>query len=464
MDAARGGATPQGGITTKVAPLLEQQLAGYQTFVQLERAARSAVDGDALRLTIVGETRRLLAYHRAVLLLADRRGRLRVVAISDLPVVERDAPMVRWLERLSTGLAAADWASLPRALAAPDVDEAEREAWAEWLPPETLWCPLRRPDGPLIGVLWLGRAQPWHEAELVLAERLTDAYAHAWQALAGGHRRPRLPGLRPLLQLGLASAALGALFLPLHLSVLAPAEIRPRAPDVAAAPINGVIADILVRPDQPVVAGQPLFRLDATDLRQQRAVAAQALEVARAQYRRQSQVGMVEQARNQELAVLEGQIALRAAELAHAEALLEQVTVRARSDGIAVFSDPADWQGRPVATGERVMLIAAPERAQLRILLPVADAMVLRQGAPVELFLDVDPLHPVPARVTRTSYEAEPTPAGGLAYAITAAFAPGQPVRRIGLRGTAKISGERVSLFFYLFRRPLAWLRQALGV
>ena len=34
---------------------------------------------------------------------------------------------------------------------------------------------------------------------------------------------------------------------------------------------------------------------------------------------------------------------------------------------------------------------------------------------------------------------------------------------RIGLKGTAKVFGERVSLFYYLLRRPLAAARQFVG-
>ena len=38
-----------------------------------------------------------------------------------------------------------------------------------------------------------------------------------------------------------------------------------------------------------------------------------------------------------------------------------------------------------------------------------------------------------------------------------------EALRRIGLRGTARIEGDEVPLFLYLFRRPIAVLRQAVG-
>ena len=68
------------------------------------------------------------------------------------------------------------------------------------------------------------------------------------------------------------------------------------------------------------------------------------------------------------------------------------------------------------------------------------------------------------ATLASSSYEAEPTPDGTLAFTLRAQFEGGEEVPRIGLRGTAKVYGERSSLFMFLFRRPLSALRQGLGL
>jgi hypothetical protein len=62
----------------------------------------------------------------------------------------------------------------------------------------------------------------------------------------------------------------------------------------------------------------------------------------------------------------------------------------------------------------------------------------------------------------RAAYEAQPTPGGQLAYRLDARFDEAPP--RIGLRGTAKLFGERAPLALYLLRRPLAGLRQSVGL
>jgi hypothetical protein len=79
----------------------------------------------------------------------------------------------------------------------------------------------------------------------------------------------------------------------------------------------------------------------------------------------------------------------------------------------------------------------------------------------VALFLDSDPLNRHAARLERAAYEAQGTAAGQLAYRLDAAFLDAPP--RIGLRGTAKLFGDRAPLAYYLLRRPLAALRQSLG-
>jgi hypothetical protein len=47
---------------------------------------------------------------------------------------------------------------------------------------------------------------------------------------------------------------------------------------------------------------------------------------------------------------------------------------------------------------------------------------------------------------------------------VRAQLTHGQVLPRIGMRGTAKIYAGRVTLGYYLLRKPLAFLRRSLGV
>ena len=119
---------------------------GFGVFAQLTRALRHAPGRESLYFSIVNETRRLLPYRRAALLLADRQGRLRVAALSGVPVVERQAPLVRWLEAAAAAILARQEGAPDevRPIAAEGLSasrlQAEWQDLAVGLPPSAWTC------------------------------------------------------------------------------------------------------------------------------------------------------------------------------------------------------------------------------------------------------------------------------------------------------------------------------------
>lgn len=457
---------------------MTEQTSVYAILLQLEREARHAEGEDALRFLLVNQTRRLIAYRQAVMVRLEAPGRFAVEAVSNVPVIDRDAPFVRWLTRVlkvlrpdtgvpegaSGGPGAPAGLRLEPGRLPPDL----LSEWAEWWPSEVVWQPLSGADGRLLGGLILAREEPFRPPELVLADRLADAYGHAWEALRRRLGLSVAPGARlrrrRLLLWAAAVVTLVVLAWPVRQSALAPSEVVPRDPQVVAAPLQGVIETVLVEPNAPVTAGQPLFRFEQAPLEAQAEVAARQLAVAEADLRQARQAGFQDPRRKGEVALKEAAVALRQAELDYAREQLSRGVVTAPAAGVAVFADRDDWTGRPVAVGERVMVVADPAATKLRAWLPVSDAIALEPGTEVRVFLAVDPLNPVPAVLERASYDAEPTPEGGLAYRVEAVFLGGEAAPRIGLQGTAKLYGDHAPLAFTLFRRPIATIRQVLGL
>jgi multidrug resistance efflux pump len=222
-----------------------------------------------------------------------------------------------------------------------------------------------------------------------------------------------------------------------------------------------VVERVLVQPNDPVTRDQPLVALDPTRLRSRLEVARKALTVAEAEYRQAAQQAFADARANTQLAALQGRLEQQKAELAYLETLEQRLTVTAPHDGVALFDDTGDWAGRPVALGERIMLVADPAKAELEVWMPVSDAVDIAPGAPVSLFLNTSPGRPVTGSVTRIGYRAQTTPQGVLAYRVKATLEGAPP--RVGLRGTAKLYGDRAPLGLFLLRRPLGVLRQWLG-
>ncbi|MFC5695333.1 efflux RND transporter periplasmic adaptor subunit [Pseudomonas sp. GCM10022186] len=426
----------------------------FALFLGLEQQARQAASTEQLAFAMVNDGQALFGFRHAALLIAGK-----VRALTGISLVEPNAPFVAFVERAAGQLLGQGLLDESSSVDAARLDQQCRADWQALSAAQAFWLPLKDRDGAVFGGLWLAREQPFNEAEQTLLVQLGGTYAHAWLALEP--RKPwrlRWPKKK---RLALAAGLCLLLLVPVRQSVLAPAEVVPRGGRVVAAPLDGVIAEFLVKPNQNVAAGDLLVRFDATSLKAQADVAERALGVAEAELKASTQRAFADAESSARIDLLAARVEQKRAERDYARQLLARSEVRAERSGIAVFADAERWTGKPVQTGERLMQIADPAQAELRIELPVGDAIALQPGAEVALFLDSDPLDRHSARLERAAYEAETTAAGKLAYRLDAAFAEAPP--RIGLRGTAKLFGERAPLAYYLLRRPLAALRQGLG-
>ncbi len=450
-------------------PPVDKRLNGCLHILQLELEVRQAASREALAFLLVNRVQAVLPAVTVLLWIGRAGEKGRIEAASGIAEIDGNAPFIRWIRPILARVAGSDRHGIAHIIADTDLNADDRRAWREWSPPHALWCPLADSDGFFQGGLWLVREQPWQEGEIDLAQRLGEAFAQRWALLerrrAGGREQPWSPTgsrRRQILLWGLLLLAMA--FLPVEQSVLAPATVVAREPMVMTAPQDGVIDRIEVTANTPVQKGQVLFRLQQAEIRNRRDVAEMALRVARAKRLKAQKRAFTDADAKAVLPLLTAQIEQRYTEFIYAKERLEQTVVRAENDGIAIFGHADDWRGEPVGVGERVMVIADPRRVELEIRLPVNDALLMEPGAEIRLFLNTDPLHPRTARLHHAGFEAETTPEGQLAYRLTARFTDtGQPPPRIGLQGTAKISGEKIPLFQYLFRRPLVSLRQTIG-
>nr|WP_306660698.1 HlyD family efflux transporter periplasmic adaptor subunit [Pseudomonas nunensis] len=418
----------------------------------MTRAARTPAQ---LAYSLVNDSQALFGFRHAALLIAGK-----VQAVTGVSAVDPNAPFVAFVEQAVAQLFKLNILKQARVIPQDGLSESIRADWQSLSAAQVFWLPLVDHQGEVFGGLWLARDTPWNPSEQVLLSQLGDTYSHAWLALQP--RKPwRLRWTRKR-QVLLVAAALLALLIPVRQSVLAPAEVVPLGGRVVAAPLDGVISEFLVKPNQTVKTGDLLLKFENTTLTAQADVSQRALGVAEAELKANSQRSFADAESSSKIDLLAARVEQKRAERDYARELLKRSEVRAERDGIAVFADAERWTGKPVQTGERLMEIADPNQAELRIELAVGDAIALEPGAQVSLFLDSDPLQRHQAKLERSAYEAQPTAGGQLAYRLDANFDAAPP--RIGLRGTAKIFGDRAPLALYLLRRPLAGLRQSVGL
>jgi Biotin-lipoyl like/HlyD family secretion protein len=438
--------------------------------LQYEADVRRLAGEPELMFHLANEVRALVPCHQVMVLRRHRNAkRLHIRQISGLPEVDRTAALVRAFEARiadfdSQGLLGA---ALPFEMAlsstVPAV-RADHDALLAAHPiPHALWLPLKdRFDHVEAGALFM-RAQPFSLGEQTVLQRLADTYAHAWSALSVRRRLSYGMAIgRTRLWVGAAVLAAAAM-VPVHVSVMAPVEVIAARPVVVTAPIAGVVKTLRVAPNQRVETGQPLLQFEDIQPRNEMILAGQRLAVSTARYERLRALAFADATAGHELATARAEYELARVTHGYAVEVLRRTQVATPTAGVAVYTDRRDWEGRAVMVGEEIMQVADPEQVAFRVDLSTGNAIQLKAGADVDVFLDNAPFGGLPARVVSTSYVPRTLPGGDTSYTVIAEPSGGS-VPRIGARGTARLYGERVPLAVQLLRRPIMALRQFLGL
>ena len=487
--------------------------------LDLGRQARHTATAAELQFMLVNQTFSLCPYLLAAYWV-DGEG---VVIQSGVSHIDRNAPFVQWLSGVCSHLGRQ---AQPVRVTADVLKPEDVTEWAEHLPASAVWLPVAGDGTPAAGLL-LCRQEPWADAEMGLLVEWLDVWAHAWRKLhaptlqgelakltgwasawwpsparlvaggaavwRGGKHVLQQVVLRPARWPSLAAKALqavlapGALLrwgqavwadktrrlrwglallvvLPVRLTVLAPAELVPAHPAIIRVPIEGVVGEFFVSPNQSVQEGQPLLRLDLTTLTSRLNVAQQEIQIAASEYRQSALQSLTDAKSRTQLTGQEAKAAERKVEVEYLKELLSKAQIKAPRAGVVLFDDPSEWIGKPVVAGEKVMVVATEGDVEIEAWLPVGDAIALQDGASVTLYLNASPLRPVDGKLRYVGHEAQQRPDGSYAYRVRARLTDTEDVPRVGLRGTAKVSGQFVPLAYWVLRKPIGHVRQLLGV
>lgn len=439
--------------------------------LQLEHNCRSSENIKELFYQIVNQTRTVINYSQGVLLTTDLTGKYKVVSISDISVVDSTSPYVQWIESVVFDLIKNEKSKdIFIVDNKNDLNEVNYNSINEYSPPNILFVPLKniKENIETNYIFLLSKEEIWEEKELEIFKHISSSLAYFLFAMRSTNLFDSLKKISfKSRYFKIASIVFILLmFLPVRLSVLAPLEVEGKNPYVVTSPINGVIEEIKVYPNQKVGKDELIVKFDDIDFTNNLNVAIRTLGVANAELFTASQSGFFDPRQRSQISQLESQVKLKEAEVSFSQEQLNKTKIFAKEEGIAVINNPNDWKGKPVSTGEKIFVIANPMNIELKIMLPVNESIFFEEGAIVKAFFDNDPTNSWKGKIKYISYKPELTEQNILSYKITADFEDineNNYIPSIGLRGTAKIYSKNVSLFFYLFRKPITSVRQWIG-
>lgn len=450
------------------------------TLLGIEAGAREAETVEALAIKAVNDPRALTGFEQAFCLQYKNGSHYRTIAITSQADVNRSAPVVQFIEACAKKISLVENPDEAHEFNINEIDtEWSKEQatypyrYCYWLP---ILCPETKNSGEKsifsgnareqLGAILLTKKTPWREVDIIVLKRVIDTYAHSWHALVLGKKsKPTLHNKKKLIGAMCATAFAIAMFIPIPYTAVAPAQIVAKNPWVVSAPIDGVIEEVLVNPNDTITEGQQLLSFVDTTLRNSATIAESELSLAEARFENIKRSALIANEGRREIAIADAERKLADIQEKYARELLNKVNVHAPKNGIILFTDKNDLNGQPVSTGQKIMEIANPEEVAISIEVSPGDELTMELGQEVDVYLDVDPLNPIKGTLTRANFKAKPTETGSLAYiGIVDLQLNSENIPRIGLRGTAKLNAGKTALGFWLFRKPIVILRRTFGI
>jgi hypothetical protein len=437
--------------------------------LSLQQELREISKVNELAFFIAHQTKLLIEYQRAIVWSSWQNKHINILSVSGVSRLNNTSPYhissIKFIEKLITYYGENTEVQF---IDSETSVNSVKDIWIEPLSKYATFHFFRNNRKEITGGILLLNNQAAEENEFKQFEWIVHSYSQAWAHLSKpkhffGQIKYYFKSRKRRLFWLILLAVFLAMFIRVPQSVLAPATIIAKDPTIITIPMEGVIETVFVRPEQHVVKGEVLFDMDKRDLVNANELAQKELATATAKYKTAVQSSYQDIEKRADIQVLQAVMQEKKLEVNYTSHLIKESNIKSPINGIAIIDNPNQWFGKPVVTGENVMQVAIPDQIEMEIWLPVADAIHFTKGDQVKLFLNADPLNPIYGTIDYASFEATITPSQILAYQVVARINPEQENYKIGSQGTAKLMGSHVSLFYYLFRKPITTLRQFFG-
>jgi len=260
---------------------------------------------------------------------------------------------------------------------------------------------------------------------------------------------------RQLAIIGILIAVIAGLaFKPVKTSITANARIEGSIERVIAAPIDGYIDEVLVRPGDRVESGQTVIQLSAHELQ----IEAQRIETEQSQHENAYIAAFARADRSAMMSSLSLAEEARAS-LELIQQQLLRLNLTAPMEGIIIDGDVGQLQGAPIIRGEVLMTVAPIEGFRVILNVDERDIAKVSIGQSGRLLLSASPHTPIEIQVDRITPMTQLID-GKNVYRVEATLEEHIAQLRPGLNGVAKLSSTPQPLFASAWQ----WLDQRIRV
>lgn len=242
------------------------------------------------------------------------------------------------------------------------------------------------------------------------------------------------------------------------------AEFTLKAKDITSvyAWFDGPIARCLKQDGERVKKGDIIVQYNTSQLEYRLDIMKHSYIEIKAEYELEEKNAFLDQSRLGRAQLLEAKMQTAKVNIEEAEWYIKNSKIYAPTDGILALADGRAelLEGKVVRTGDRLFDIYGLNGMVAEIPINEKDSSVIRHNISVTLFLHTAPELPIKSEVIEIAEYPELTEQRTYCYQVRTSF-PNDvlPGVRYGMRGIAKIQGERVRLGYFLFKNVVLYLR-----
>ena len=241
---------------------------------------------------------------------------------------------------------------------------------------------------------------------------------------------------------------------PVQRNITANAKIEGRTERIIAAPMDGYIDEVLIRPGDRVFEGQTIIELSAHEL----LIEAQRIETELSQHENAYIAAFARADRSEMMSSLSQAEEARAS-LELIQQQRSRLTLTAPMEGIVIDGDIGQLQGAPIVRGEVLITLAPLEGYRVILEVDERDIGKISLGQSGQLLLSALPHTPIEIHIDRITPMTQMVD-GNNVYRVEALLAENLARLRPGLHGVAKLSASPQPLFTSLWQ----WLDQRIRV
>ncbi len=421
--------------------------------------AFSTKSKQSLIFLMLNDTLQVVRYDRAVLWEVSEKHKLHLIGISGEANPDPKTALAQCLNDIVHKISPLDQAQiLSHEVLEPYIKTSGHKNVS------VVWLPIKVEDKLTLG-LWLERweGSKWQYDEIEILSFLMQNYGAAWEKFE--LRTLITPGsLKKPIYFILGSLLLFSFIFYVPLRIVAPCEVVPDDPVLITAPLQGIIEDIRVEPGQEVSKGDVLFEYDKQAPLDELQVVVKQVNIIQAEIQKALALSRTDRSSRSELGVLQEKLAKERKTLEAARYKASKLIVTSPIDGVAIIQDPDKWRGSPVDVGEKVMIVSDPDENKVRIWIPETDNVDINPDYDVRVILNIHPNLTYYAKLTYVASSVTLSESNVPSFVADAEWVDGNPEGvKLGLKGTAILYGEKVSLFYWILRKPWIFIRQSIG-